>query len=150
MFRRAPHTAWRQVDDETILVDLAGHRMLGLDAVGGALWHHLDAPRTLDALIEHVVESTAKGAPKDAVAGHGIPGRESVGRFLEQLVALGVLEIEGRDPSSESVEPTPRSGSPEPDGAGPRILWQEEIAQVAASCAFLPGQNALCNSAPFS
>jgi hypothetical protein len=37
-YRHAPDLAWRGVGEETVVVDLAGGRSLGLNASGGLVW----------------------------------------------------------------------------------------------------------------
>lgn len=38
---------WRQVADETVLLDQQGHVILGLNSTGGRVWALLDGQRTL-------------------------------------------------------------------------------------------------------
>ena len=127
-YMRAPHVAWRRIGEETVVLDLKEHRLVALNPVGGRLWHHLDAPRGVEQL----------GGPA------------GIGAFLEELAEMGLLERTECGPSPANDDSA--DGGAEPDGV-PAILWQEPIqnaAQTGTGCAFISGQNAICNSVPFS
>lgn len=130
LYVRAAHTAWRRIGDETVILDQKNHRLVALNSAGGDLWHRLDAPRELENLVSA-----------------DIPVIRS---FLENLADLGLL-----DRTTDAVEPRPANDDvPETASADgePAILWQEAIQNAAqtTACAFLSGQNPLCNSVPFS
>ena len=77
----------------------------------------------------------------------GSQGVSVVEEFCRQLESLGLLLI--ADPeeavNSKPVEvPRPEELSP------PRVLWQEALERIAATCAFMPAQNPLCTQVPFS
>ncbi len=146
--RRTRHTAWRKIADETVLLDLEGKRMYGLNPTAAFVWQTLEAFDGPDAMLR------ALGASEPAPL-----SRAELEAFLRQLEDLGlVTAADGRRPGD------PEAGDPEAGGpaAGPvpveppaeseppRILWQEKVEQIAATCAFLPAQNPLCGQAPFS
>ena len=134
-FVRAAHTAWRRIGSETVVLDQKQHRLVALNGAGGNLWHRLDVPRGVEQLT-----SDDDG---------------SVRTFLEELAALGLVE---RTTNGDA----PRAANDDaPEGARvesvsvevePAILWQEAVQNAAqtSACAFLPGQNALCDGVPFS
>ena len=129
-YRRAEHTAWRGLGEETVVVDLTANEMYGLNPTAGYLWQALDGSLSLDVLAERL----------DSVS---LAQLES---FCAELARLKLLEEAGPGPR-EVVETEAEPPSPsEP----PAILWHEPIQQAAATCAFLPAQNPLCTAAPFS
>ncbi len=133
-YRRAEHTAWRDLGDETVVVDLTAQRMIGLNPTAGTLWQALDGTRSLERLAEDL----------------SLPGLAELERFCAELEELGLLEA-GAPASGEetAVAPLPAAAERQPPTA-PAVLWQEPIQQAGASCAFFPTQSPLCNQAPFS
>jgi hypothetical protein len=123
-YRRATHVAWRQVGDETVLLDLHRNRIFGLNAPGGTLWAALhergDAIQRLE----------------------GAPG-ESARAFLAELAAAGLVE-ESTTPLTVVTDCQPPSL---PEGARPAIAWQEGLELIAASCALHSAQP-LCDPQP--
>lgn len=133
--RRADHIAWRQIDDELILVDLAAKEMFGLDEAAALLWRAFEGPQDVAALLASVVE-----------ASHGAVDAESLERFVQQLVDAHLLVVsEGPAPVADASKPLGLALS-----APPQVLWREAVRQAAGTCAFLPGSGPLCNQAPFS
>ncbi len=130
-YRRAAHTAWRTIADETVVLDLENKRMLGLDPAAAFVWQTLEAMEDLPAM------RRAMGSPPAF-------GIEEVETFLNELVDLGL--VERREPEKRS----PVALEAPAELEAPRILWQETVEQVAATCAFLPGQSPLCNQVPMS
>lgn len=138
-FSRAPHTSWRRIGDETVVLDQNGHRLFGLNDAAGTVWHRLDASRTAREL------TSASGVTMSDVIS-----------FLAQLADLGLVELQqGPVLVKDAPKPLPQPLLDEQPAAGapPAITWQEALqnaAQTSGGCAFLPAQNPLCNSAPFS
>ncbi len=131
-YRRADHVAWRQIDDEMVLVDLVAKEMLGLNAAGGEVWEHFGIPRDAEQMAQ------ALTASNDALSAAEVEG------FVSQLVSLGLL-VASAGPSEAGSLPVV-SALP----CSPQVLWREEVRQAAGTCAFLPGSSPLCNQAPFS
>jgi len=77
-----------------------------------------------------------------------------VAAFCAELQELELVEVVGEDGAPTEVSPEsekPLSGGPTTEAVDPpRIVWREEIQQVAASCAFIDGQNPLCTQVPSS
>lgn len=143
--RRAAHTAWRQLADEAVLVDLTGHRMYGLNAAASFLWHALDGRCDASALARRMAGGQEVGDDL----------REKVDEFLAELSRLELTEpLVGspgeRGPTAVRVPEVAEQLAPPAPVEAPAILWQEEIRQAAGTCAFLPGQNPLCNQVPQS
>lgn len=136
-YQRKSSTAWRTIAEETIVVDLTANEFFGLNETGAAVWNALDG-------------SIGTG---ELAGGLGIDPKQ-VGDFCAELVALGLIETgeeSGNGPDGVPAEKSPGSiGSRPEEAEPPRIVWREEIRQVAASCAFNPAVNPLCNQAPFS
>ncbi len=133
-YRRARRAAWRNIAGETILLDLEGKRMYGLNATAAAIWQ----------LLEAVAEVSDLARVLDAgQASHAVGPRE-IESFLQELLNLAL--VEAAEP--EKVKPT--AIEPPANLETPKILWQETVEQVAASCAFFPATNPLCNQVPFS
>ncbi|MEM8962599.1 MAG: PqqD family protein [Acidobacteriota bacterium] len=130
--RRGTHTAWRQIGDDTVVLDLRGKRMFGLNASAGAIWHALDNVESIDALADVFgdLDRSAIEAFVDQLGEHG-------------LLAEGPVAVQDDLPFSEPVAPLV-------DLTPPAIIWSEAIPKVAATCAFLPGESDLCNQVPTS
>lgn len=129
-YRRAAHTAWRTIADETVVLDLESKRMLGLNPAAAFVWQTLEAMEDCEAM------RRAMGSPDF--------GTEEIEAFLSELEALGLVLRE------KPEKPAPVAIEAPLELEAPRILWQEKVEQIAATCAFLPAQNPLCNQVPFS
>ena len=49
-YRRAAHTAWRTIADETVVLDLEAKRMHGLNPTAAFVWQTLEAMEDLGAM----------------------------------------------------------------------------------------------------
>lgn len=133
-YRRAPHTAWRTIAGETVVLDLKAKRMVGLNTTAAFVWQTLEVFETLEAL---------RAALVPASSGSTIGPAELRG-FLDEMVAAGLIEAGPPDERRPVALTPPESLEP------PCITWRETLEQVGMSCAFLPAQNPLCSQAPFS
>ncbi len=129
-YRRAAQTAWRTIADETVVLDLEDKRMFGLNPAAAFVW------QTLEAMEDPASLRRAMGSPDF--------GTDAIEAFLRELLALGLVLPE----APEERHPVALEAPEEPEP--PRILWQEKVEQIAATCAFLPAQNPLCNQVPMS
>ena len=136
-YRIARQTAWRTIADETIVLNLASKRIFGLNKSAAFIWQTVDTMDSFDS----VLEAMASGAPAGESLAFGV---EEIASFCDELVAFDLLE------AADPEETGPRSIEPPAVLEPPRILWQETLERVAASCAFFPAQNPLCNQVPFS
>jgi len=136
-YQRSANTAWRTIAGETIVVHLHAKEFFGLNETAADVWHALDGTADLGVLSARL----------------GIPPAEAAA-FCAELQGLGLVEAVGEDEAPSEVSPEsekPISGDPQTEVVDPpRIVWREEIRQVAASCAFSPGMNPLCTQVPFS
>ena len=136
---RAPHTAWRELDGETVIADLKEKWMYGLSATAGVVWHALDGRRDLQEIHE-------------LVSGLGFRGEiADIADLLAELESLCLVERSPSDPPADparNLRVAPLPGTL----AEAKISWREDIRAfgMAGSCAFLPGQNPLCNQTPMS
>lgn len=106
--------------------------MYGLNESASFVWRTLESMADFDCMLQAMaIESPAFGT-------------EDIASFCDELVALNLLE------ATEPEERVPAAIEPLSNLEPPRILWRETLDQVAASCAFLPAQNPLCNQVPFS
>lgn len=128
--RRAAHTAWRRLGEETIVVDLTGRRILGLDPVGGWIWAQLDG-RELSVIAGAIADLA--NAPADP--------RAVVDGFVSSLAQLGLVE------EGELLGPCPIYEAPTSYEL-PGVVWNEALQQAAASCGFITGQTPLCTQVP--
>ena len=117
----ARHVAWRTYGLETIVLDLMQKQMFGFNHSAAAIWEFLAEPRQMKSIIGR--------SPVNGTAA-----------FLQQLVDLGLL-MESHDVVDGRLKDIDTK---------PELLWQEPMLAVAATCAFLPAQSALCNQNPFS
>jgi hypothetical protein len=137
IYQRSANTAWRTIVGETIVVHLHAKEFFGLNETAADLWNALDGTADLGVLS----------------ARFGIPPAE-VAAFCAELQELGLVEVVEEDEAPSEVSPgseKPLSGGPQTEVVDPpRIVWREEIRQVASSCAFISGANPLCNQVPSS
>ena len=129
-YRHAAQTAWRAIADETVVLDLEARRMLGLNPAAAFVWQTLETMEDCEAMWR------AMGSPEF--------GTDEIQAFLDELVDLGLVRRERPETSAPVAVRAP--DDPEP----PRVLWQEKVEQIAATCAFLPGQSVLCTQVPMS
>lgn len=153
-YRRAAQTAWRAIADETIVLDLASKRMVGLNATGAFVWQNLevfDRPGAMyRALTGHDADTGNTTASSISI--------EDLETFLRDLLDSGLIERVEPDRAESEAEPQgaepgrqrPVDLEPPPEGEPPRIEWRETVEQIAATCAFFPAQNPLCTQVPFS
>jgi len=84
---RSEATAWQQVGDEMVLLDLDGQRLRGINDVAGRIWELTDGRRTAretaGALI-HEFQVSRQQAEQD------------VSQFLGRLQALGLVTVASR------------------------------------------------------
>lgn len=130
-FIRNPKTGWRNIGQETIILDFQKKRLIGLNESAGWIWSQLEVPRTSTWLASHFAGITEQ------------PKESTVCQFLQEMVELELL-IQQRFEMKE--EPA----SLKEFSLKPGILWQEPLQQVAGTCALVSGQSILCNQAPFS
>lgn len=123
--QRAPHTAWRRLGDEMVVIDLAANMVYGLDDGGGRVWEMLGEGR-------EVAELAA------AVVGDGDAACQAVASFVAELASLGLV-----DGWSGQSPPPPGSAPP-----SPRILWRERVQRFGGNCGLRPGQGTPCGGKP--
>jgi len=136
-YQRSANTAWRTIVGETIVVHLDAKEFFGLNETAADVWRALDGKVDLD----------------DLSARFGFSPVE-VAAFCAELRELGLAEVVEKDgaqsEASSGSEKSPSGDQQTEVVDPPRIVWREEIRQVAASCAFSPGMNPLCTQVPFS
>jgi len=79
--RRSPDLAWQSIGEETVVMDLAGRRVLGLNAAGGLLW----------SLLEERDETALAGALVERFEVEPDRARDDVREFLASLGARGLV-----------------------------------------------------------
>lgn len=134
--RRAGHVAWRRVGDETVLIHLQKKKIYVLNPSGGFFWHQLDGSRDASALLADL----ALEASERSDAAHRMES------FLEHLREADLVETDG---AAEEIS----AGAPAPDYpfesfVPPELVWQEELRNFGASCAFVSGQSDACTQIP--
>lgn len=134
-YLRSRDTAWRTVADETIVIDLEAKLMYGLNETAAFVWHSIETLPDLRQLARLIAEG-------DEVSAADL---EVLERFCAELEGLGLLR---RAEDHEAGAPRPVEVRRPGDSSPPRILWREEVRRLAATCAFLPGMNPLCNQVP--
>jgi len=86
--RRSPDTAWQTIGEETVIMNLAGGRVLGLNPTGALVWSLLEE-RDEEGLAEAVAERFEIDAES---------ARADVRAFLSVLRERGlVLELEDEE-----------------------------------------------------
>ena len=128
---RAEGLAWREIDEETIIIHLSERKMFGLNEIGGRMWSALSEPSTIEGLGALVKED---GSNTTNII-------DAVERFIYDLAEEGLVTSD--EPLSE------RGCTAEVvDISLPKIAWQEEIRQFAGQCNFQAGQSLQCNQQP--
>ena len=127
-YARAAHTAWRRLDDETVVINLSSKRMVGLNASGGAMWEALQAAPDLATL----------------AAGSGAEAEMHLRRFVEELAAEGLVEPTAGETPTADVAPAPMTGPFAP----PAITWREELLRFGGACNKEPGGGLFCDQIP--
>jgi hypothetical protein len=82
--RRSAEVLHRDIDGETVLVDLGSGRFFGLDPVGARVWDGLGTETTAAALVDRVVAEFAVARPR---------AEKDVLALLGDLAAKGLVEI---------------------------------------------------------
>ena len=126
----ATQVAWREIDGETVLVDLERSLMVAVNRPGGLVWRAIQEGADLDA----AARALTPGAPAE--------GRRLAAEFLSQLEERGLVEAEGLPAGGGPEEPLEVSAE-----LVPRVLWQEDLrslVQQTASCGRLPSQGGQC------
>ena len=124
--------AWREIDGETVLVNLQRSLMVAVNRPGGLLWRAIREGADLDA----AARALTPGSPEE--------GSRRAGEFLSQLERFGLVEVEDGPPATGGG--SPRSVPPASSDS-PRVLWHEDLrsfVQQAASCGRLPSQGGQC------
>ena len=137
-YRRARQTAWRTIADETVLLDLERKRMYGLNPAAARIWLALEAAENAGELLQMTV-----GEAKPSF------GEDDVTAFLDQLASLKLIEALPRDAAEPVLDAEPLPVESE-DLEPPKVLWQEEVEQIAGTCAMFPSTSPICDQAPFS
>jgi hypothetical protein len=75
--------AWQNIDGETVLLNVDGRELLGLNGVGARTWELLEGERTLQQIAQ-VVADEFEVEPSRAL--------EDVIAFAGQLLAAGAVE----------------------------------------------------------
>jgi hypothetical protein len=130
---RTQGLAWRKIGDEVVVINLAAHRIFGLDSTGGRIWEALEQPQDIESL-ETIV---AEDAPE------GLNVGDAVRRYVADLSDEGLVTV-----VEALFDASARSNIVE--FPLPRIRWQEELQRFAGACAFHPGQALLCDQQPFN
>ncbi|MBZ5587163.1 MAG: PqqD family protein [Acidobacteriia bacterium] len=138
-YRRVAHVAWRKVGKETVVIDLRGRRVYGLNEPAGVVWHALEEFADAGAL--SALLAVGDGAMPD-------PGRreDAVRTFLGELTGLGLVASDTTDSGVASGQP--HLEAPIPAGA-PAITWTDEVRAFGGSCNFFPGGGG-CDNNPTS
>ncbi len=138
-YRRARQAAWRTIAGETVLLDLERKRMYGLNPAAGRIWQALETTDGAGDLLRLVV-------------GENDPtfGEPEVTAFLAELADLGLVEERSTEVADSEHTPPMTELEPAEELEPPKILWREDVEQIAGTCAFFPSQNPLCDQVPFS
>jgi len=125
-YSRATHTAWRRIDDETVVINLSSKRMVGLNESGGAVWEALQA------------------APDLATLAAGSEAEMHLRRFVAELAAEGLVEPAADETPAADVASAPMAGPFVP----PAITWREDLLRFGGACNKIPEESPYCNQNP--
>jgi radical SAM protein with 4Fe4S-binding SPASM domain len=82
---KSTSAAWQRIDGETVLLNVDGHELLGLNAVAGRVWDLIDGRRTIDQLVESLAGEFPKVPPAQL--------RTDIDAFLRDLVVERMITL---------------------------------------------------------
>ncbi|QKK02957.1 MAG: hypothetical protein HND55_10060 [Pseudomonadota bacterium] len=138
MIIRNPQLAWREIGDETVVIDLDANWMYGLSPSAGYLLRQMD-DCALDP--QHLL-----GTPGGTLD-HERHSAWTV--FIDELIECGLL-VAADLGQVRPLDAAQRSALQEwiATASSPQLLWREEIRNFGQSGAFCPGQSAACDANP--
>jgi len=80
---RSPSMAWQTIHGETVLLQIDGKKLMGLNEVGACVWDLADGTLSIGEII-HIVAAKFQTPSEEAVA-------VDVQTFVGELIALGAL-----------------------------------------------------------
>jgi hypothetical protein len=83
VLQRSPAMAWQSVGGETVLLNLDGRELMGLNGVGARAWELIDGERTLRQIAAAVAEEFDVELPR---------AEADVIAFAGELLAAGAVE----------------------------------------------------------
>ncbi len=82
--QRAPAMAWQTIDGETVLLNIEGKELLGVNEVAARIWALCDGAHSIDQLTATIAEEFEIDLPTAAA---------DVRTFLTQLLAAKTIEL---------------------------------------------------------
>ena len=131
-YSRSKRTASRKIGGQTVVIDLEGRVVYGLNASAGAIWEAV-AHAGSAAEVAGIFEPAAQPSVVE----------QAVGGFLATLRALGLVCPAEDDTAAPHAGPA----GPAPF-ATPEVLWHEPLTSFAQSCAMYAGTGEPCDSSP--
>lgn len=84
--RPSHDAAWAAIDGETVVLDVRGNMLRGLNATGGRVWALIDGRRTVEEIARDLARETGEPEPRVLA---------DVAAFVGKLRALGLVDVEG-------------------------------------------------------
>lgn len=131
-YSRSKRTAFRRLGDQTVVIDLQGRVVYGLNESAGVIWDAVARPGDA-AEVAEVFESAEEATRVE----------QAVARFLETLRSLGLVR-----PAENVPPPSSRPDHHTTPFAQPEVLWHEPLTSFAQSCAMYGGSGEPCDSSP--
>lgn len=113
------HLARRRIEEQVVVLDLHNSRIYGLNPSAGEVLDALQEPLTLQQLASRFA-APIEVAPEIPV---------ELGRFVDELAALGLIDRRPSPVDGEAVAPPAAAATP---WIPPALLWQEEAARVTS------------------
>ncbi len=124
------HVAWREIEGQTFVLDLARNVMYGLNVPGGMVWRALQEGGDLTA----TANALGPGRPDAA--------NRAVTAFVGELASLGLVASDVCAPEAP-VEAADLSFVP------PQVVWHEQLRSFGQGvCGLRPAQGGPCLGAP--
>ena len=82
VFAKKLKVPWRIIDDEAVIVDLAGNTVLQLNDTGRRIWERIDGAASVARIVECIIDEYAV----DRDAAH-----DDTVRFIDTLVGKGLI-----------------------------------------------------------
>ena len=134
--RRSEHVAWREIAGETVVVDLTGRMLYGLNPPAGVLWNALGEGGEVDELVVELARHSPQAVDRGALG-------EAVRAFLGELDELGLVTGVADTEPEGAVED--RLSAP---FLPPQVSFREELRMFGASCGEVFGGSEACNQNP--
>ena len=116
IFKRSADLAWRNLGDETIVLDIRGNRVVSLNPAAGRVWQAI------------AQEGTSQDIADRVACGSSRLDRGVLRHFLHELRSHRLVEAVGPSSVAEDADPLETDAN---DTDSPAVLWAEDLQRFA-------------------